>query len=372
MKVVIIENHASAAYTIRAALINELKIKGFDVYIFTGFSNYYEKLIERNINVRNIGESTINPILAIKYLYRLYINLREIKPHICLTYTPRPNIYGNLICSFLRIPTVTNITGIGPFFHEINIVNLIVRSLYKLALYHPSKVFFQNNDDIEILVNRKYVNKNIVERIPGSGIELEKFLPQKKLNNLDKVVFLFIGRLVKLKGIFEYVEASKNIINEFTNVEFQVLGPLWEQNRGNYLINKETVESWKKEGIVYLGETSDVRKFIINADCIVLPSYREGISNVLLEAASMERAIVTTNVTGCRDVVEDEINGFLCEPANVEDLTAKLKRMFLLSEEERMQMGKAGRIKMIKEYDKKKVLFAYINAINLILNESDK
>ena len=208
----------------------------------------------------------------------------------------------------------------------------------------------------------------MAQRIPGSGVDYIKFSPIPGNHNGDHFIFLFIGRLIKDKGIFEFVGAARILRKKYPKIVFNVIGPFWHQNLKSNTISKNDLQNWIVEGIIdYEGEKKDIRKYIARADCIVLPSYREGTSNILLEAASMEKPIVTTNTTGCKETVEDGVTGFLCQVKDCWDLAEKMEKMYLLSPEERSQMGKKGRQKMIREFDKKIVLNQYLDAIEEVL-----
>jgi glycosyltransferase involved in cell wall biosynthesis len=200
---------------------------------------------------------------------------------------------------------------------------------------------------------------------PGEELSKTACELKKQFGLTDKdFVFVFVGRLVKDKGIGEYVEAARLLKNELPGASFQVLGPQWLQNLKGNTVTQAELDGWLKEGIItYLGEAADVRPYIAAADCIVLPSYREGTSNVLLEASSMERPCITCNVTGCREIVDDGVTGFLCEVKNAGDLAATMKKMALLSTEKRIDMGKKARQKVIREFDKQIVIDAYLNAL---------
>ena len=368
-KIVVLENNFTASVTIRSALMNALAANNFDVYILSYGKDQFEQQLQ-NINATciDIGTSNINPAEVIKYLRRLQKTIRQIKPDVCLTFTPRQNIYGNIVCKTLGVPVLSNITGTGVPFHIKGLVYGFGRLLYRMVLKNPTTVFFQNMDDFEHLVGEGYVKKEQAVLIPGSGIETEKFIPVEKIAN-DKFVFLFVGRLVKIKGVEEMVIAARNILKERKDVEFWIVGPLWTQNTGSLTITQNDLNNWEHEGIIYKGETKDVRPFIAQCDCFVLASYREGLSNSLLEAASMEKPIVTTNVTGCKDVVTDGLNGILCEPKNAASLEAGLRKMLDLTHEQRTEMGKQGRIKVKKEYEKSIVVVKYIEQINKAMNK---
>jgi glycosyltransferase involved in cell wall biosynthesis len=241
----------------------------------------------------------------------------------------------------------------------------IARILYQTALRKTRKVFFQNNDDMNLFVKKKFVKSSVAERIPGSGVDYNKFSPAGiRTRENGSFTFLFIGRLIKDKGIFEYINAARITRKKYPHANFNIIGPFWTQNLKNNTITQTQLHNWIDEGVIdYLGEKKDVRKYIGEADCVVLPSYREGTSNTLLEAASMEKPAIATNTTGCREIVEDKITGLLCNAKDETDLADKMQKMISLSEQERKQMGQRARQKIIKEYDKQIVIAAYLKAI---------
>ena len=369
-KIAVIENGLISTYTMREALMMRLLQEGCDVYILTHTNRFVPQVEKMGLKVINIGSGNLNPLKVSRYIYNLRKALKKIKPDVCLTFSIRPAIWGNLITRELKIPTITNITGVGPLFISKNIVYRTARTLYRNALSKTKKVFFQNYDDMNLFIERKFVKSSIAERIPGSGIDYKKFSPiilKEKDSNI--FIFLFVGRLIKDKGIFEYVNAAKIIRKKFPNAIFNVMGPFWTQNLKKNTITHTQLQNWIDEGVIdYLGEKKDVRKFIAEADCIVLPSYREGTSNTLLEAASMEKPAITTNTTGCKEIVSDNETGFLCHVKDELDLADKMEKMILLPAEERKEMGTRARQKIIKEYDKQIVIQAYLRAIKEAIN----
>jgi glycosyltransferase involved in cell wall biosynthesis len=369
-KITVIENGLFSTYTMREGLMQRLLKEGYDVTILTHTNNFVSQVEKTGLHVINIGSGNLNPLKVLKYIFNLYNALRTIQPDVCLTFSIRPAIWGNFITRFLKIPTITNITGVGPLFISKNLAYRVARSIYRYALQKTKKVFFQNFDDMNLFLEKKFVTKEIAERIPGSGVDYEKFSAINSIKkNEENFIFLFIGRLIKDKGIFEFVEAARIIKQKYPNIIFNVIGPFWLQNLKSNTITKTDLENWIVEGIIdYQGEKKDIRKFIAEADSVVLPSYREGTSNILLEAASMEKPLITTNTTGCKETVDDGVTGFLCKVKDAADLAEKMEKMFLLSEEERKTMGKKGRQKIIEEFDKQIVIRAYIKAINEILN----
>ena len=367
-KIAVIENSLFSTYTMRDSLMKRLMKEGYEVFVLTHTNSFAAQVEKTGIKVINIGSGNIHPVKVSKYIYNLFFFLNRIKPDVVLTYSIRPAIWGNFIARYLKIPTITNITGVGPLFTSKNVAYLAARSMYRLALKNASKVFFQNFDDMELFIQHKFVTPDRAARIPGSGVDYEKFSPVLVNKNNDSFSFLFIGRLIKDKGIFEFVEAARIIHEKYPTVQFNVLGPFWHQNLKSNTVTKSDLQNWIDEGIIdYMGEKKDVRKFIAKADCIVLPSYREGTSNILLEAASMEKPAITCNTTGCKEIVEDGITGFLCSVKDGRDLADKMEKMLLLSPVERIGMGKKAREKIIREYGKEIVLNAYLDAIDQLI-----
>lgn len=364
-KVAVIENGLLSTYTMREGLMLALLRQGCEVHIIAHTNTFVSQVEKMGLKVHNVGSGNMNPFRVARYIYNVRKALKNINPDICLTFSIRPAIWGNLITRQLHIPTITNITGVGPLFTSKNIVYRTARSMYRNALSKTKKVFFQNADDMNLFLERNFVNPTVAETVPGSGVDYNKFKPRVfKEKDHGTFIFLFIGRLIKDKGIFEYFEAAKRIRKKFPHTHFHIIGPFWTQNLRKNTITHSQLQNWIDEGIIdYLGEKKDVRKFIAEADCIVLPSYREGTSNILLEAASMEKPVVTTNTTGCKEIVEDGVTGLLCRVKDEKDLAAKMEMMIMLSEEERNNMGKKARQKIIKEYDKQIVVNAYLKAI---------
>lgn len=366
-KIVICLNSTWNIYNFRLNLIQEIKNRGYNVIIVAPYDKYSDILSLKfeyyNISINNKGT---NPKEDLKTLFEFYKLYKKLKPDLVLNFTIKPNIYGNIACNFLNINVINNITGLGTVFIKESYITTIVKFLYKYSLTKSSKVFFQNNDDRKLFLKYKLVCNDKSDLIPGSGIDLSKFVPLPKDRKVDDFSFLLIARMLWDKGIKEYVDAARLLIPKYPNLKIKLLGPLSVAN--NTAISKEEMLHWENEGIIeYLGETENVQDFIKNVDCIVLPSYREGTPRTLLESASMEKPIVTTNVPGCKDVVDDGFNGFLCESKNAMDLSLKMEKMYLLSEEERILMGKNSRKKMINDFDEKIVINKYISAIEQIV-----
>ncbi len=363
-KIAVIENGLISTYTMREGLMLYLLQQGCDIYILTHTNNFISQVEKTGLKVINVGSGNMNPVKVLRYIFNLRKALKKIQPDVCLTFSIRPAIWGNLITRRLHIPTITNITGTGPLFVSKNAAYRVARALYKNALRKTKKVFFQNYDDMNLFIENDFVQKSISERIPGSGIDYKKFSPMDVRKEAGAFIFLFIGRLIKDKGIFEYVNAAKIVKKQYPNAVFNIIGPFWTQNLKENTLTQSQLQSWIEEDIIdYLGEKKDVRKFIAEADCIVLPSYREGTSNTLLEAASMEKPAIASNVTGCKEIIADGITGLLSRVKDADDLALKMKKMFAFTANERCEMGKKARQKVIQEYDKQIVIDAYVKAI---------
>ena len=365
-KIAIVTNNSWYAWNMRANLGRAFKNNGYDVFFVCPYDKYSENIKKEfeyiDVKVRSKGT---NPFYDLKTIYNFYVIYKKIKPDIILHYTIKPNIYGTIVSGILNISTINNITGLGTLFIKQNIITKIAKFLYKFSQKKSTKIFFQNQDDFNMFVEEGLVQKEKCDLLPGSGVDVEKFIPIEKKN--DGIFrFLLISRMLWDKGIGEYVESAKIIKEKYQNVEFQLLGFLGVENPT--AISKKQMDIWVKTGIVnYLGTSDDVRVEIGKVDCVVLPSYREGMSRSLLESCSMAKPIIATNVVGCKQVVDDGINGYLCEVRNAQDLADKMEKMFNISNEERMQMGLKGREKIKKEFDEKIVINKYLKSIEKII-----
>lgn len=366
--ILIVVNNAWYAYNFRLNLARSFKNNGYIVCFAAPYDDKYTKLIQKEFECYNISMDAkgINPINDLKTMIELYQLYKKIEPEIVLNFTIKPNIYSSLVCGILKIKCISNITGLGTIFIKESFVTKLAKLMYKRALSYNEKVFFQNNDDKDLFLTNQLIQKSKIDLVPGSGVDLNKFSPVVKETKKKKLIFLMVARLLKDKGVVELVEAIKLLKQKYDNFEVHLLGALGVAN--HTAITKEELDSWIELDLVkYLGITDNVQDVILNVDCIVLPSYREGTPRSLLEACAMEKPIIATNVVGCKEVVDDTINGFLCEVKKAEDLAAKMELMLNLSQEQRENMGKAGRLKMIEQFDEKIVINKYLVAIKEIL-----
>ena len=238
--------------------------------------------------------------------------------------------------------------------------------MYKTGLKKSKRVFFQNNDDRDLFLKRKLVSENQVDILPGSGVNLKHYQPiDGGTKNRDKFIFLLVARLIWDKGIQEYIDAARLIKKDNLSVKFQILGFLGVDNQTAVL--QSNIDLWVQEGVIeYLKSTDDVRPFIQQSNCIVLPSYREGTPKTLLEAAAMGKPIITTNVEGCREVVDDGINGYLCNVRDADDLAKKMKIILSMDYKDVVKMGLEGRKKMEIKFDEKIVIDKYMSIVRQI------
>ena len=242
----------------------------------------------------------------------------------------------------------------------------IARWLYRFTFRFSKKVFFQNEHDRELFIESGLVDQEKTDRLPGSGIDTQKEIPLHHSVLKKDVCFLFVARLLRDKGLIEFVDAARIIKAKYPDVSFNVLGPYYHANPS--AITGQEIGVWQKEGVInYLGISDNVESIMAHTDCVVLPSYREGLSRVLLEASIIAKPIITTDVPGCRELVDDGYNGFLCSVKDSIDLAEKMELMLLLADIDRINMGLHGRQKIINEFDEQLVIDKYKAAIKEVL-----
>ncbi len=370
MKILFSSNVAWSIYLFRRSLLQSLRNHGHDIYTVAKKDDYSDKLEKEGfkftpININNNSKNPIKDIILIKNYISIY---RKIKPDIILQNAIKPNIYGTIAAGFLGIPTLNNISGLGTLFIKESLATKVAKLLYKMSQKMATTVFFQNPYDRKLFLDNKLVIANKAKLIPGSGVDTQKFHPRLNINNYNKSFeFLFIARLIKDKGLDEYLEASKILKKKYgSKITCSILGPFYLANET--AITPNELQIYQDENIInYLGETDEVQNEIAHTDVVVLPSYREGLSKVLIEAAAMEKPIVTTNVPGCKDVVDDGYNGYLCQVKDAEDLADKMEYIYLLDSNTLQQMGKNARQKVLDVFDERIIINIYKKEIYRIL-----
>ena len=361
--IVISSNYAWTVYNFRMPLIRRLKSEGYRVAVLTQFDGYEKKIVKEVDEIKPlfISRTGVNPFLDILTILDFVKYFLRLKPDFLLSFTIKPVIFGSIASKLTNVKSIVTITGLGTTFITNTWITKVVRILYRFALSSVSSIFFQNIADKYLFVNQKLVDIQVCRLMPGSGLDLDKF-SYTEPRDANDMVFLLIARMLWDKGIAEFVDAAGAIKERYPNTRFQLLGPLGVENRTS--IPRSKMAEWQRNGFIeYLGETSDVASYIQKACCVVLPSYREGTSRVLLEAAASGRPIIATDVPGCREVVTDGITGFLCEPRDYVSLSKKMELMLNLSFEKRSMMGVRGREKVENEFNQDIVCDLYIKAI---------
>ncbi len=304
----------------------------------------------------------LNPLQDLKLIQSFKRMFRSEQPDIVLSYTIKNNIFGAIAAKACNTPFIPNVTGLGTAFLSGGLLQTVAEALYRKAFGTLSHVFFQNADDRDLFAERRLVQSSQSHLLPGSGIDLERFSAAEYPAETEAPVFLMIARLLRDKGVLEFVEAARLVKAQFPHTRFQLLGAVDAANRT--AIDAATVQSWQDDGTIeYLGTTGDVRPHIAAAQCVVLPSYREGAPRTLIEAAAMARPLIASDVPGCRSVVADGVSGLLCEARSGESLAAACLGFLGLSREDKTAMGRAGREKMEAEFDQAHVVRAYRDAI---------
>ena len=375
LKIALVSNTDFSLYNFRMGIIEVLLKKGYSVHIVCPYGRYVEKLKKKGVHYSpiDVDRKGTNPIKDLKLLWQLYRIFKREKFDVVHSFTIKPNIYGNIAAKLAEVPVIINsVTGLGYVFTEKglrnNVLGWIVVGLYKIAFKFSSKVIFLNIDDLELFKRYKIINKDKAVLIKSEGVNTEKFSPQninktgiENLYNELKIsqhrpsaIVTLITRLIWHKGIREFVEAARILKGKYPDTLFLLVGPI---DKGNpAAVSKDYIEKAEKGGVVkYIGSRDDIRETLYISDVVTLPSYREGIPKVLLEAMSMEKPIITTDTTGCREVVEEGKNGFLVPAKNSKALAEAIERL-IENKELRKRFGKYGREKVLREFDERIVV----------------
>lgn len=365
MKILIICNCPIGLEVFRGMLIRELVKQGNMVYAIVPKSDEKKeidaenKIKEMHCKIRRIPMERrgMNPVKDLSLLIEYYKAIKKLKPDLVITYTIKPNIYGGFACKVLKVPYAVNITGLGTAFQNDGVLKKLVVTMYKTALKKANVVFFENIENRDIFVTEGIAAKNKTCVLAGAGVDLDYFYYAEYPSDSERTRFLFIGRVMQEKGIDELFWAMKKLNENGYQCSLDVLGGFEE----NY---SEKIKEYEESGwLHYHGYQEDVRPFIEKSHCFVLPSWHEGMANTNLECAAMGRPVITSNIHGCLEAVEDGVTGYLCEKQNPEDLYQKMEEMCRLSYEKRKAMGAVGRKRMEAIFDKKMVVEKTIQKI---------
>lgn len=367
-KIVISVNTAWNVCNFRAGLVKSFVRQGYEVLVLAHDDEYAPRLAAlgcrfKQLHMDQHGTSASHD-LALLLKYRRV--LQSVRPLAYLGFTIKPNVYGSIAANGLAIPVINNIGGLGATFLHGAMLTKLVKQLYRFSLRRSSRVFFQNRDDRQLFLDSGMARESVSELLPGSGVDLRHFHPlPMNAAAPGRFRFLLIARMLKDKGVEEYVAAARIVRRHIPASEFQLLGGIDTDNPNAIRIDQ--IREWETQGLVrYLDRTDDVRPYLAQADCVVLPSYREGVPHSLLEAAASARPIIATDVVGCKDIVDDNCNGFLCRVKSAADLADKMIRMVHLTPEQRICMGATGRAKVVREFDEDIVIKKYLSAIRQI------
>lgn len=367
-KVLMLGNSDIVIYNFRRELIEKMIKSGYEVYVSLPYSKRTEALKDMgcifiNTEINGRGTDIFEDIkLCLEYLKTLI----KVRPDVVLTYTIKPNIYGGIACRLMRIPYICNITGLGSGYLKNGLVKKIIKILSRISYKKATKIFFQNTSDMNTLINDNILTRNY-DLLPGSGVNLERYNLLDYPDKESEVNFSFIARVMKDKGIDEYLEAAKSIKVNYPRVNFSIIGKIEEVKYRSIL------SEYERRGIIkYEGFNDDIIHVIEKSSCIINPSYSEGMSNVLLEGAACGRPLIASDIPGCREIIDNDINGLLFNVKSAEDLIEKIDKFINLDYREKVLMGLAGRIKVQDSFNRDIVVDKYMNLINSIERNNKK
>ena len=360
MRILILTNHDLGLYKFRKEILETL-LRENEVFVSMPRGIFTDKIIEMGCHYidTSFERKGKNPFKDLELLSFYKKTIKEVKPDVVLTYTIKPNVYGGLACQQLKVPYIANVTGLGSAIENGGLLQLISLNLYKLGLKKADMVFFQNDANRDFMLKKNAVGKNY-DMLPGSGVNLSQY-EVSEFPSDETIDFTYVGRLMKEKGFELYAEAAKYITGKYSNTRFHVCGP----DEDNY---RELVKELSEKGIlIYEGYVDDMKEVYKRIQCTIHPTYYpEGMSNVLLESLACGRPIITTDRPGCKEIVEDGVNGFVVKQNDLNDLIEKIEKYLSLSNEERKQLGLNGRRKVEKEFDRNIVINKYLDAINKV------
>lgn len=357
-KVLILVNHDIVIYNFRKELVQQLLKKNYNVYISSPYGKKIDYLIEMGCGYIEtpIDRHGTNVIDDIKLILKYKKILKKLNPDVVLSYTIKPNIYGGLACQSLNIPYIATITGLGTALERKGLMQKVLIQLYKIAFKNINVVFFQNHNNLNFFQRNKIANGKH-KLVPGSGVNLDEFAYEKYPEERDEIKVLFIGRIMEEKGIEELTEAAKIIKKERKNITFDAVG-FYEED---YATKAKELD--KLNIIKFHGAQDNVKNYIRDSNVVILPSYHEGMANVLLEASSMGRPIIASSIPGCQEIFEENVTGYGVKPKDVDSLVKAINKFIELPHQIKEKMGLLAREKVEREFDRNKVVSSYIDEI---------
>ncbi|GHU75259.1 galacturonosyl transferase [Clostridia bacterium] len=352
MRILILSNNSGGLYRFRIDLLKSLMNQGHEVIASTPFDDYVEELNETGVRLIEtlIDRRGMNLLKDFKLLFIYWRMIRLKELDLIITYTIKPNIYGSLVSKVLKKRYVINITGLGSIFERKGITQIVISVLYRFVCSSAHTVFFENEGNADLFIQKRLVNRSKVCVLHGAGVDIDLFPYTEYPNEDDGFHFLFVGRIMKEKGIEELLAAMQRLHQEHPNVVLDVIGEFAEEKY------RQVVEKFEKEGVlIYHGYQKEIQPFYAKAHCFVLPSYHEGMANTLLEAAAMGRPIITSKIHGCIEAVEGN-NGLFIVPQNTDSVYKAMIQMLEMNSNERIEMGKRGHSLMVENFSKNSVV----------------
>lgn len=342
--------------------------EGHEVFVLAPDESYYKNVIASwgcgFIALKNVSSKSMNPFANIKFCMELRKIFRQNQFDVVLSYTPKPNIWGAIASKKTKTRFIPTVNGLGYAFINQNWLSFIVARLYRYAFKELENVVFQNPDDVDFFKLKKIVTQQQAVRVPGSGVDLDHFYPSQNINHDSNTLrFLYAGRLIKAKGVVEYVEASALLKKKYPEVSFYMVGAVSENPSS---VSMKQVEKWINSGVIkYYALTDDMSGFLDDMDILVFPSYyMEGIPKILLEACAKEIPVITTDNVGCNQVVVNDFNGLVVTKKNIESLVTAMEAMIFMGPMKRKAMGRNGRKLVEESFDEKTVIATYLKLLS--------
>jgi len=371
-KIALVANTTWNIYNFRLNVIRKLLDDGHEVIVMAPvdkYISYQEQFHEiKHIPLKKLKRDSVNPIRDLQLTMELAHLYKVHRPDIIVHYTVKPNIYGGIAARLQGIPSIAIVTGLGYAFIHNGLVKKTTTKLYKWTSQYHRKFIFENEDDCDLFVDQGLIRKEKGLTVNGCGVDTNFYKKEANGRSGDETVFTFIGRLLYDKGIREFIEAAHHVKSTDSNAKFWIIGELDKQNP-SAILERDLVKWVKDETIEYHGSTEDVRKYLQQSDCLVLPSYREGMSRVIMEAMSMERPVITSDTPGCRQAIDDGQNGYLVPVGDSMELAKSMLTFLDLPNEERKVMGANGRAKAIEQFDERIIAQQITDVIRDVLRE---
>ena len=369
MKIIFVSNISWALFNFRRALMSEIKNRGHEIIFCAAYDDYTPKLQDLGfryipIALERKGMNVLKDLSLFFSLIRIY---KKEKPDWIYQNSIKPNIYGTIAAHLTGCRCINTISGLGYLFIRESFLSNLIRILYKLANSYAKKIFFQNKDDLQLFLDNKLIDARKCCLVAGSGVNTELFRPdcdKHPVLSKNDFTFFYLGRILWDKGIGELIEAVRILKKDYPLIKVSFMGMIDKGNPAG--VSDFQIQEWEREGLIkYLGEVVDIRPYLASCDCVVLPSYREGIPKTLLEASAMELPVIATDVPGCRDVVEHGVTGFLVNVKDAQALAKAMEKMIKMTEFQKKEMGRNGRAKVMRDYSESSVIKTYCAQIGL-------